>query len=74
MCGGRVLIFKYVLMYAGSFKIPANYINESIANMQASVFTLGIFHICVKGESAVTLESYGSLVEIPGCFEDASLH
>lgn len=42
--------------------------------MQASIFKLWIFSICVRGESSVTLESCGSLVKIPGYFEGASLH
>lgn len=42
-----MLYFKYVLMCAGSFRVPANYVNQSIANVQASVFKLLIFCICV---------------------------
>lgn len=51
----------------------ADHANDSVAALQALVFQLGIFHICVKGRSSVTLESCGSLVQVPGCFEGASL-
>lgn len=62
------------LIPAISVLMCAHHVNDSVAAVQALVSQLGIFRICVKWRSSVTLESCGSLVQVPGCFEGASLH